>query len=197
MRELIMERLRAPVASGLTGDHYNDSDLWQADQGRHTPAAVLVPIIEHQLEITVLFTQRTAHLNDHAGQVSFPGGRVEAYDADAVETALRETEEEIGLSRSYVEVVGTLDDYITGTGFRITPVVGFVRPGFTLKPDPFEVANVFEVPLSFLLDPGNHQLREAHYRGRLRKYYAMPYNGHNIWGATAGMVVNFAQRLKG
>jgi 8-oxo-dGTP pyrophosphatase MutT (NUDIX family) len=197
MRELIMERLRAPVASGLTGDHYNDSDLWQADQGRHTPAAVLVPIIEHQWEMTVLFTQRTAHLNDHAGQVSFPGGRVEAYDADAVETALRETEEEIGLSRSYVEVVGTLDDYITGTGFRVTPVVGFVRPGFMLKPDPFEVAHVFEVPLRFLLDPANHQLHEAHFKGRLRKYYAMPYNGHNIWGATAGMVVNFAQRLKG
>src|SRR5690606_6094930 len=145
-------------------------------------------------EMTVLFTRRTAHLTDHAGQVSFPGGRREVHDADAIATALRETEEEIGLPRHHIEVVGTLEDYITGTGFRITPVVGFVRPGFALKPDPFEVADVFEVPLRFLLDPVNHQLREAHYKGRLRKYYAMPYNGHNIWGATAGMVVNFASR---
>lgn len=196
MRKLITERLRLPSPGQLTGDHYLDAELWQADQARHTPAAVLVPIVEHQLEMTVLFTRRTAHLTDHAGQVSFPGGRVEAHDADAIETALRETEEEIGLPRHHVEVVGTLEDYITGTGFRITPVVGFVRPGFTLKPDPFEVADVFEVPLSFLLDPINHQLCEAHYKGRLRKYYAMPYNGHNIWGATAGMVVSFASRLK-
>lgn len=196
MRKLITERLLTPRPPEPSGDHARDADLWIADQRQVTPAAVLVPIIEHQAHMTVLFTRRTDHLTDHAGQVSFPGGRVEAYDNGAVETALRETEEEIGLPRHHVEVVGTLDDYITGTGFRVTPVVGFVRPGFTLSPDPFEVAEVFEVPLSFLLDPANHQLHRAHHKGRLREYYAMPYNGYNIWGATAGMVVSFARRIR-
>ena len=195
MRRLIIERLRSSHSSELIGDHRVDLDL--VGDIAPTPAAVLVPLVEHRSGLTVLLTQRTAHLTDHAGQVSFPGGRVEPHDADAVATALRETEEEIGLHRRHVEIVGQMNDYITGTGFLVTPVVGFVTPGFTLNLDPFEVAEAFEVPLDFLLDPANHARKQLMYKGRLREYYAMPYNGHYIWGATAGMIVNLARRLKG
>jgi 8-oxo-dGTP pyrophosphatase MutT (NUDIX family) len=134
-------------------------------------------------------------LRDHAGQISFPGGRVEAADASPIETALRETEEEIGLSREHVEILGFLPEYRTGTGFCVTPVVALVAPPFTLCPDPFEVAEVFEAPLAFLLDPANHQQHEMHYRGALRRYYAMPYGDYFIWGATAGMIRSLSERL--
>lgn len=160
-----------------------------------TPAAVLVPVIERPQGLTVLFTQRTAHLNDHAGQVSFPGGRCEASDASPVITALRETEEEIGLAQSRVEILGILPEYHTGTGFSVTPVVGLVRPPFELKPDSFEVAEVFETPLSFLLDPANHQRHSMEIGGMLRQYYAMPYDGYFIWGATAGMLISLHRLL--
>lgn len=160
-----------------------------------TPAAVLVPIVLRESEPTVLLTQRTAHLRDHAGQVSFPGGRVEADDASPVATALRETEEEIGLTRERIEVLGFLPEYRTGTGFRVTPVVALVRPPFELTLDPFEVAEVFEVPLAFLLDPANHQRHSLHYRGALRSYFAMPYGDYFIWGATAGMIRSLSERL--
>jgi len=160
-----------------------------------TPAAVLFPIVLREEAPTVLLTQRTAHLKDHAGQISFPGGRIEADDPSEVHAALREAEEEVGLPRACVEIVGYLPEYRTSTGFRVTPVVGFVTPPFSLRPDPFEVAEVFEVPLAFLLDPANHQQHEIHWRGRLRKYYAMPYGDYFIWGATAGMIVSLCRRL--
>ncbi len=145
----------------------------------------------------MLLTRRTDHLRDHAGQVSFPGGRVEAHDGGAVATALRETEDEIGVVPSHREVVGELDLYETRTGFRITPVVGLVEPGFTLTLDEFEVAGVFEVPLSFVLDPANHQKRSLVWRGAERHFYLLPYDGRDIWGATAGMIVNLYHCLAG
>jgi len=160
-----------------------------------TPAAVLFPIVLRDDGHTVLLTQRTAHLRDHAGQISFPGGRVEEHDLSPTDTALRETEEEIGLARERVEIVGFLPEYRTGTGFRVTPVVALVRPPFDLQPDPFEVAEIFEVPLSFLLDPANHQQHSLHYRGALRNYFAMPYGEYFIWGATAGMIRSLSERL--
>ena len=160
-----------------------------------TAAAVLFPIVLREAQPTVLLTQRTSHLRDHAGQVSFPGGRVEALDRSPIHTALRETEEEIGMCPEQVEVIGYLPEYRTSTGFRVTPVVGLVRPPFTLRPDPFEVAEVFEVPLAFLLDPANRQRHSREWRGQLRHYFAMPYGDYFIWGATAGMIVSLAERL--
>ena len=160
-----------------------------------TPAAVLVPIVLRGDQQTMLLTQRTAHLRDHAGQISFPGGRVEESDLSPLDTALRETEEEIGLARCHVEALGYLPEYRTGTGFRVTPVVALVTPPFEVKADPFEVAEVFEVPLGFLLNPENHQRHTLHYRGALRSYFAMPYNDYFIWGATAGMIRSLSQRL--
>lgn len=159
------------------------------------PAAVLVPIVLRQSGPTVLLTRRTDHLHHHPGQVSFPGGRVEEQDLSPVETALRETEEEIRLSRQHIELLGCLPQYPTGTGFDVTPVVGLVRPPFELVPDEFEVAEIFEVPLSFLLDVNNHQLHRAEVRGRLREYYAMPYGDYFIWGATAGIIVSLQRFL--
>jgi 8-oxo-dGTP pyrophosphatase MutT (NUDIX family) len=146
--------------------------------------------------LTVLLTQRTAHLNDHAGQISFPGGRVEASDVDVRATALRETEEETGLSRSFVECLGGLPRYITGTGFSVSPVTALVQPGFTLSPDAFEVAEVFEVPLSFLTDTANyrfHQVKLAD--GAQRQYYSVPWKQFFIWGATAAMLLGMCQIL--
>lgn len=159
------------------------------------PAAVLVPIVLHAETPTLLLTQRTAHLRDHASQISFPGGRIEPEDSSVVQAALRETLEEVGLHSSHIEVVGYLPEYRTGTGFSIAPVVAFVTPPFSLQPDPFEVAEVFEVPLAFLLDPANHQQHEVHWRGRLRQYYAMPYGDYFIWGATAGMIMSLFRRM--
>ena len=160
-----------------------------------TPAAVLFPIVLRDNGQTVLLTQRTAHLKDHAGQISFPGGRVEEEDQSPVHTALRETEEEIGLAREHVEVLGFLPEYRTGTGFRVTPVVALVTPPFELALDPFEVAEAFEVPLAFLLDPANHKRHSLHYRGALRHFFAMPYGDYFIWGATAGMIRSLTERL--
>lgn len=154
------------------------------------PAAVLVPLVRRETGITVLLTQRTEDMPSHAGQIAFPGGRVQAEDADAIATALRETEEEVGLERAYVDVIGPVDRYRTGTGYEITPVVGMVRPGFTTRADPREVADVFEVPLAHFLDERNHRLDSRVYQGRERRYYAMPYGERYIWGATAGMLKN-------
>lgn len=159
------------------------------------PAAVLVGLVEHEDGFTVLLTRRTDHLNNHAGQVSFPGGRLETGETPE-DAALRETFEEIGLVQSHVELIGRLDDYVTGTGFCVAPLVGFVRPPFDLSPDPFEVAEVFEVPLAFLLDPANHQLCEKDVHGNPRRYFAIPYGRHHIWGATAGMLMNLYEILK-
>ncbi|QGZ41623.1 8-oxo-dGTP pyrophosphatase MutT (NUDIX family) [Pseudoduganella flava] len=161
-----------------------------------TPASVLVPLVRREQGLTVLLTQRTAHLNDHAGQVAFPGGRAEHFDADTADTALRETEEEIGLHRRHIEVLGALPLYYTGTGYSVTPVVGLVHPPFELKADPFEVADIFEVPLAFLMDGANHQRLSAALPSGRRSFYAMPYEGYFIWGATAGMLRNLFHFLR-
>jgi 8-oxo-dGTP pyrophosphatase MutT (NUDIX family) len=160
-----------------------------------TPAAVLVPLVLRDSGITVLLTQRTAHLHNHAGQISFPGGRVDLEDADHVAAALREAEEEVGLTASQIEIVATLATYRTGTGFRIEPVVGLVTPPLNLKLDDFEVADVFEVPLEFLLDENNWRRESKEFNGRLRHFWAMPWRDRYIWGATAGMIVNLKHRL--
>lgn len=162
-----------------------------------TPAAVLVPLVMRSAGLQVLLTRRTDHLNDHAGQVSFPGGRREDSDVGSVQTALRETREEIGLTENFIEVVGLLDDYETGTGFRITPVVSFVSEGFTLDLDSFEVAEAFEVPLDYLFDPANHQRRSREFNGRRRHYYLFEYGDRVVWGATAGMLMNLYRRVTG
>ena len=164
--------------------------------GPLTEAAVLLPIVLRDTGPTLLFTQRTAHLNAHAGQISFPGGRMETYDASPIETALRETEEEVGIDRGHIDVIGTLPEYRTGTGFRVTPVVGIVKPPFDVKADPFEVAEVFEVPLSFLMDGMHHQRRTAEFITGNRTFYVMPYERFFIWGATAGMLRNLFHFLR-
>ena len=160
-----------------------------------TPASVLIPIVARAPDLTVIFTRRATHLQDHSGQVSFPGGRVAELDASAEATALRETREEIGLDPARIELLGRMPDYHTRTGYRITPVVGIITPPFALQPDANEVEEVFEVPLDFLLDPANHQRRARLWQGELRWFFAMPYQQHYIWGATAGMLVNLARRL--
>ncbi|HEY8250157.1 MAG TPA: CoA pyrophosphatase [Burkholderiales bacterium] len=160
-----------------------------------TAAAVLIPLIAHG-ELTVLFTQRTTHLKSHAGQVSFPGGRAEPGDASAEFTALREAGEEIGLAAERVEILARLPDYRTRTGFRVTPVVGLVTPPLALAPDPREVAEVFEVPLAFLLDPRNRQRRTREFQGQQVGYYVFEYQERVIWGATAGMLVNLHKMLE-
>ncbi len=192
---LAARRVRNAEASRLRGDHDFDATMYEADLTARRPAAVLVPLIERAEGFTVLLTRRTEHLSDHAGQVSFPGGRIEPGDRDAVHAALRETEEEIGLARGLIEPAGRLDDYLTGTGYVVTPIVAFVRQPFSLTPDPSEVADVFEVPLAFLMDRRNHEKRTGFWRGRERIYYAMPYEGRFIWGATAGMLINLCEVL--
>ncbi|MEH6628673.1 MAG: CoA pyrophosphatase [Motiliproteus sp.] len=158
-------------------------------------AAVLIPIVKRGSALSVLLTQRTSHLSHHPGQISFPGGRTEPEDTSSEHTALRETEEEVGLPAQYIEVVGELDDYLTRTGFIVTPIVGLVSSPFPVSPDPFEVEEVFEVPLDFLLDTNNHHSHSQLLDGKLRHFYAIPYNRHFIWGATAGMLVNLFQLL--
>jgi 8-oxo-dGTP pyrophosphatase MutT (NUDIX family) len=160
-----------------------------------TPASVLVPIVARAEELTVLFTRRTAHLKAHSGQVSFPGGRAEPRDASPEATALRETHEEIGLAAERVELLGRLSEYRTRTGFRVTPVVGVVSPPFELRVDAYEVDEVFEVPLSFLLDPAHHERHTRQIQGRPVQYFAIPWHSHTIWGATAAMLVNFYRYL--
>lgn len=196
-RAFIAGRLDAVRRGATRSDYDLNPDMRNDAPEDLIAAAVLIPLVLRREGVTMLLTQRTDHLRDHAGQVSFPGGRVEADDEGAAATALRETEEEIGVAPSHIEVVGELDLYETRTGFRITPVVGLVEPGFTLALDEFEVAEVFEVPLSFVLDPANHQKRSLVWRGAERHFYLLPYDGHDIWGATAGMIVNLYHCLSG
>jgi 8-oxo-dGTP pyrophosphatase MutT (NUDIX family) len=158
------------------------------------PAAVLIPVVEHP-EPTVLLTQRSAHLNNHAGQISFPGGKIDATDASPLDTALREAEEEVGLDRSFVDPIGYLDVYGTAFGFRILPTLARVRPGFALHINHGEVDDAFEVPLSFLMNPANHQLHAKEFRGMERTYYAMPFAERYIWGATAGILRVLYERI--
>jgi len=162
------------------------------------PAAVLMPIILRDSGPTLLLTQRTSDLTHHAGQISFPGGRTEHSDASSIETALRETEEEIGLARQHVEVIGTLPDYVTGTGYQVTPVAALIKPPFDVFPDPGEVAEIFEVPLAFLMNGMHHQRRTVVLPGEAgrRTFYCMPYERFFIWGATAGMLRNLFHFLR-
>lgn len=194
-RAEIVSRLASspPIEELLTADDLEKQH--EASQRPLKPAAVLLLVVNHPGDPTVVFTQRTAHLADHAGQISFPGGRVEEGDEAAEHTALREAEEEIGIARDKVELLGRLPEYHTSTGYRVTPVVGWAEPPLTYSPDPHEVADVFEVPLAFLLDAGNHRYESAFYKGRMRKYWAMPYGERFIWGATAGMLVTFHRIL--
>jgi 8-oxo-dGTP pyrophosphatase MutT (NUDIX family) len=184
-REWLAERLQHGQEAGDDPD-YPGFD--HPPEQSPVPAAVLVPIINQPVGPTLLFTQRTAHLYDHAGQISFPGGRVHVEDRDRIATALRETREEIGLLPERVQIIGRLPDYDIPTGFRVTPVVGWIEAPVELAPDPFEVAEIFEVPLQFFLNPANHKRHSRELRGLIRHYYAMPYGEHYIWGATAGML---------
>jgi len=167
--------------------------------GRETatlvPAAVLVPIVDRAEGLTVLFTQRTELLRKHSGQVSFPGGRTEPGDASPEFTALREAREEIGLPPERVEVLARLSDYLVRTGFRVTPVVGLLTPPLALEPDRREVAEVFEVPLAFLLDPRNHRRETRVLNGREVGFYVVDHGARRIWGATAGMLINLYRQL--
>ncbi|MFL6858729.1 MAG: CoA pyrophosphatase [Allosphingosinicella sp.] len=170
-------------------------DAFDEDVADPTPAAVLVGIVDRPLP-TVILTARPETMRKHPGQISFPGGRIDPADADAVDAALREAEEEVGLARRFVEVIGTTDRYRTVTGFEVTPVVAVVRTGFALAPQPSEVADVFEAPLHVLLDPARQSVRTAEWRGRERTYYEIVWEGRRIWGATAAMLVNLSRRLE-
>jgi 8-oxo-dGTP pyrophosphatase MutT (NUDIX family) len=196
-------RLRFDIPPGLadasiipvSGDPGNDRMLQIIAQERPIrPAAVLIPIVDHA-EPTVLLTQRAAHLNDHAGQISFPGGKIDATDASPLDAALREAEEEIGLTREFIDQIGYLDLYATGFGFRILPTLARIKPGFELRINETEVDDAFEVPLAFLMNPANHQLHAKEFRGIERHYYAMPFAERYIWGATAGILRVLYERI--
>jgi 8-oxo-dGTP pyrophosphatase MutT (NUDIX family) len=196
-------RLNFDVPPGLTdasviplsGDQGNDRMLEiVAREQPIRPAAVLIAVVDRP-EPTVLLTQRSAHLNDHAGQISFPGGKIDPTDASPLDAALREANEEVGLDREFIDPVGYLDLYGTAFGFRILPTVARVRPGFTLRVSAAEVDDVFEVPLAFLMNPANHQIHSKEFRGIERLYYAMPYEERYIWGATAGILRVLYERI--
>ena len=178
----------------IRGDHDLNPGMEMAPE--LTPAAVLVGLVDRPGGLTVLFTQRTNHLLHHAGQISFPGGHTDPGDDSPEETALRETEEEIGLHRHHVETLGRLNQYVTRTGFSITPVVALITPPFELALDPDEVEEAFEVPLDFLLDPANHQRHSREIGGQIREFHAIPYREYYIWGATAGMLINLYEVLR-
>jgi 8-oxo-dGTP pyrophosphatase MutT (NUDIX family) len=196
-------RLRFEVPPGLTdasivpasGDQGTDRMLQILAQERPIrPAAVLIAVVDHP-QPTVILTQRSAHLNDHAGQIAFPGGKIDPTDASPLDAALREADEEIGLTREFIDPIGYLDLYGTSFGFRIVPTVARVRPGFSLRVSAAEVDDVFEVPLAFLMDPANHQLHSRAFRGVDRTYYAMPFEERYIWGATAGILRVLYERI--
>ncbi len=177
------------------GDHNLAPMLAPTDGTRHRRAAVLVPVVDHPEGATVLLTRRSAQLRDHSGQIAFPGGRIDPEDVDAVATALREAQEEIGLEARFIRPLGYLDPYLSSTGFRILPVLAVVRPGFELSINPAEVDVAFEVPLGFLMDPDNHARHSREWQGSTRHYLAMPFGEHYIWGVTAGILRNLYERL--
>lgn len=182
--------------AGFSDDSESGALLNQASpQKALKSAAVLILIVNRNESPAVLFTQRTAHLTDHAGQISFPGGRIEAHDASPEHAALRETTEETGIDGARVSLIGSIPNYTTGTGYVITPVVGWLEPPIEYRPDPIEVEECFEVPLDFLIQPENHRLESAMYKGRMRQYYAIPFGRRYIWGATAGMLVTLTRVL--
>ena len=194
---LTREAVAAGLARPAPAPEPRDLHVISLKEGtRVTDAAVLVPLVHRGSGIHILFTKRTAHLDDHAGQISFPGGRVEPLDATREDTALRETEEEIGLAREAVTLLGRLPNYEIPSGFRITPVVGWIEAPFDLALDAFEVESVFEAPLAHFLSASNYQRREYRFRGRHRHYMAIPYEGRYIWGATAGMLYALCRVLE-
>ena len=184
---------------GQLRDQRVEHDLSDAEIAEMTKdlrlAAVLVPLVEHADEPSILLTRRADHLEKHSGQVAFPGGKVEDSDESPIATALREAEEEIGLSPDFVEIAGVLDTYQTGTGFLILPVVGFVRPGFDLTPDANEVADIFEVPARIALAQDSYKTDKGEWKGRMWNFYSLDYQGYNIWGATAGMLMHMSRRI--
>ena len=182
------------------GNRRGDHDLNEAGMRPEPPlkpAAVLVPLVAHDSGFTILLTQRSADLRAHAGQISFPGGRIDPDDTSPEYAAMREAHEEIGLPRDAAEIIGRLDTYEVRTGFAVTPVVGLIEPGFDMVLAPDEVADVFEVPLSFLLDPANHERQSRLIRGKRRFFYVLPFEDRYIWGATAGMLINLYEVLTG
>lgn len=199
----LIERIRTGLERPAHPKIFGDGDIAPGPEARAhgaapatklVPAAVLMPIIDARSP-RLLLTTRTPHLRSHAGQVAFPGGRIDAGDDGAVAAALREAQEEVGLAPADVRVIGLSDPYRTGTGYEVRPVVGLVPEFPHLKLNPDEVADTFEVPLEFVLDPANHVLREAIWQGRMRRYYAIEWRGRMIWGATAGMLVNLSARI--
>jgi 8-oxo-dGTP pyrophosphatase MutT (NUDIX family) len=187
--------LTDPDAPLTKGDHNLEPDVrFLADVRPIRPAAVLIPVVDRP-DPTVLLTLRTESLSSHAGQIAFPGGRIDPGDASPLAAALREADEEIGLKRDYIEPLGYLDLYLSGTGYRIAPTVARVRPGFQLSVNPAEVADTFEVPLAFVMGPENHQRHSREWRGMMRSYYAMPFGDRYIWGVTAGILRNLYERL--
>jgi 8-oxo-dGTP pyrophosphatase MutT (NUDIX family) len=188
-------RLTAIAAEPLAGEVAHGDDVLEVLDRPPVPAAVLVPVILGS-NPGILLTKRNARLNKHAGQVSFPGGRIDSDDEDAEAAALREAEEEIALDRARVEVLGRLADYVTGTGYRITPILGLLPPGLDLRPAPDEVESVFELPIEVLLDPGAPKRQRHHVRGLWREYWVWPHPDHYIWGATAAILVHLAQKLR-
>lgn len=184
-------------AAARKGDFQLNPDFVPLRKGPLMPAAVLVPVVAYDDGARIILTKRTAHLSNHAGQISFPGGRVDPEDPDIAAAALRETEEEIGLERRHIEILGALEAYVTGTGFAVIPVVGMVRPGFSLRLAAHEVAEAFEVPFDFLMDPRNHQRHRGVFNSVERQWWAMPYGDRYIWGATAGMLRNLHDLLSG
>jgi 8-oxo-dGTP pyrophosphatase MutT (NUDIX family) len=193
-RTWLVQALARPAPASAR--NLSDGFRFPGREGTPTPAAVLVPLVNRSEGLQLLLTQRSASLPDHPGQISFPGGRVEPADSSHAAAALREAAEEIGLSPAHVDVLGELTQYETVTGYRVTPIVGWVEPPFTLTPDPLEVADVFEVPLNFVLDPAN-QLRHFRMIGpRRRDYWAIPYRDRYIWGATAAMLLMLERTLR-
>ncbi|MCF6367416.1 CoA pyrophosphatase [Rhizobium halophilum] len=197
-RTRALNQAGAPVEEAWRdhGDHLLNPEWMTMIEGLHLrDAAVLVPVIDDGDEAKVIFTQRTATLRKHSGQIAFPGGAIDLEDGSPEEAALREAEEEIGLARHFVEPVGRLPQYLAATGFRITPVLSVVRRGFDLRLNPQEVDNVFEVPLSFLMEPKNHQRGSRIWNGAERHFYQLPYQERNIWGITASIVRTLYERL--
>jgi len=203
LKRLIEDRLKDTVPltdiararlGGVTVESAHLAERLPAERAR--PAAVLMPLVDRPDGLKVLLTQRAAHLKNHAGQVSFPGGRLEEQDESPLAAALRETEEEIGLTRDFVRVVGYLESHLVFTGFHVVPVVAFVTPGFTLRPDPKEVAEVFEVPLAQVLDAANHSTRTRDVAGGVLHIYNIEVGGRVIWGVTAGMIMSLYRLLK-
>lgn len=187
----------ATVGARPPRSDYDLAQLPRPEGATLKQAAVLAPIVMRPEGWTMLLTQRTATMPTHAGQIAFPGGRVQPEDGTVVDTALRETEEEVGLSRRFIRPVGAIDSYETVTGYHVTPIVGLVEPGFTLALDPREVADAFEAPLAFLMNPLHHERHEREWQGLKRAYYVMPYQNRYIWGATAGMIKALYDRLYG